>query len=157
MVCALKSSIYTEINYRNRVYHLYKSVPFTEKQPRRPETDTKNCVEVFPLAYSVRKNRATFSDVQLLPEIFRWNDPKSSNPFTTFQHNFRETFCKCVVVFIRESQNWGISFPPSVISPSTMLLSCAVISRAGDNSQILSMYNNGYYCLVSISLLHSRF
>ena len=79
---------------------MYKSVPFTEKQPRRPETDTKNGFEDFPLAYSVRKNRDTFSDVQLLPEIFRWNDSKNSNLFTTFQQNFRETFCKCIVVFI---------------------------------------------------------
>ena len=30
----------------------------------------------FRLEYSVRKNRTTFSDVPLLPEIFRWNDPK---------------------------------------------------------------------------------
>ena len=30
----------------------------------------------FHLEYSVRKNRTTFSDVPLLPEIFRWNDPK---------------------------------------------------------------------------------
>ena len=80
------------MNYWNRVYHLYKSVPFTEKQPRRPETDTKNGFEDFPLVYYVRKNRATFSDVRLLPEIFRRNEPKSSNPFTTFQQNFRETF-----------------------------------------------------------------
>ena len=31
--------------YRNRVYHLYKSVPFTEKQPRRPETGIKDGFE----------------------------------------------------------------------------------------------------------------
>ena len=31
----------------------------------------------FPFGYSVRKNRTTFSDVPLLPEIFWWNDPKS--------------------------------------------------------------------------------
>ena len=28
------------------------------------------------------KNRTTFSDFQLLPEIFRWNDPRRFVPFT---------------------------------------------------------------------------
>ena len=32
----------------------------------------------FRLEYFVRKNRTTFSDVPLLPEIFRWEDPKKS-------------------------------------------------------------------------------
>ena len=31
----------------------------------------------FPLEYSIWKNRTTFSDVPLLPEIFRLEDPKS--------------------------------------------------------------------------------
>ena len=30
----------------------------------------------FRLQHSVRKNKTTFSDVQLLPEIFLWNDSK---------------------------------------------------------------------------------
>ena len=34
----------------------------------------------FHLEYSVRKNRSTFSEVPLLPEIFCWNDPKSQLP-----------------------------------------------------------------------------
>ena len=42
---------------------------------------------------SVRKNRTTFSDVPLLPDIFRWDNPKSRVPFT-FQTDFSETFCK---------------------------------------------------------------
>ena len=46
-----------------------------------------------PLKYSVRKNRTTFSDVPLLPEIFRWKDPKGRVPFT-LQPDFPETFCK---------------------------------------------------------------
>ena len=36
----------------------------------------------FRLEYFVRKNRTTFSDVPLLQEIFRWEDPKSRVPFT---------------------------------------------------------------------------
>ena len=34
-----------EISSRNRVYHLYKSVPFTEKRPRRPETSIEDGFE----------------------------------------------------------------------------------------------------------------
>ena len=48
-----------------------------------PETGIKEVIEEilntnFGLEFSVRKNRTAFSDVTLLPEIFRWNDPKSS-------------------------------------------------------------------------------
>ena len=73
-------------------------VPLTEKRPRMPETGIKEVIEEilntnFGLEYSVRKNRTAFSDVTLLQEIFRWNDPKSSVPFT-FQSYFPETFCK---------------------------------------------------------------
>ena len=45
------------------------------------------------LEYFVRKNRTTFSDVPLLPEIFRWVDPKSRVPFT-FELDFPENSCK---------------------------------------------------------------
>ena len=45
----------------------------------------------FRLEYSARKNRTTFSDVSLLPHIFRWNDPKSRVPFT-FQPDFPDNF-----------------------------------------------------------------
>ena len=37
------------------------------------------------------EKQATFSVVSLLPEIFRWNDPRSRVPFT-FQPGFTETF-----------------------------------------------------------------
>ena len=58
-----------------------KSVRFTGKRPRRAETGIKlkawkKWNANFRLEYSVRKNRTTFSDVPLLPEIFCWNDPK---------------------------------------------------------------------------------
>ena len=42
---------------------------------------------------SIWKNRTSFSDVPLLPEIFCWNDPKSHIP-DIFQPDFPETFCK---------------------------------------------------------------
>ena len=47
----------------------------------------------FPLEYSIRKNRTTFSDVPLLLEIFRWEDPNSRLPFT-FQPDFQDNSCK---------------------------------------------------------------
>ena len=47
----------------------------------------------FRLEYFVRKNRTTFSDDPLLPEIFRWEDPKSRVPFT-FEPDFPENSCK---------------------------------------------------------------
>ena len=74
---------------------LCESVPFIGKRPRRPETGIKDGFEEwntnFCLKYSVGKNRTTLSDVPLLPEIFRWKDPKSRVPFT-FQENFPESF-----------------------------------------------------------------
>ena len=77
--------------------HLYKSVQFTEKRPRRPGYGIKQGSEEmehdFPLEQSVRKNRTTFSNVPLLPKIFRWNDTKSRLLFI-FQLQVLETFCK---------------------------------------------------------------
>ena len=49
----------------------------------------KKCDANLRLEYSVRKNRTTFSDDPLLPEIFCWNDPKKS---FTFQPDFSDTF-----------------------------------------------------------------
>ena len=75
-----------EILSWNRVYHLYKSVPFTEKRPQRPETGIKHGFEEteheFRFGIFRPEKRTTFSDVPLLPKIFRWNDPKSRVPFT---------------------------------------------------------------------------
>ena len=45
----------------------------------------------FRLERYVRKNGTTFSDVPVLPEIFRCNDPKRRFPFT-FQPDFPELF-----------------------------------------------------------------
>ena len=76
------------ISSRNRIYHLYKSLPFTEKRPRMPETGIK---DGFSEMKKKKNIRTTFSDVPLLPEIFCWNDPKSLVPFT-LQPDFPETF-----------------------------------------------------------------
>ena len=40
--------------------------------------DLKEWDTNFRVEYSIRKNRTTFSDVPLLPEILRWEHPKSS-------------------------------------------------------------------------------
>ena len=60
---------------RNRLSHLYKSVPFTEK------TDAKTWKRNH-LEHSARKNRITFWGIPLLPQIFRCDDPESRVPFT---------------------------------------------------------------------------
>ena len=60
---------------RNRLSHLYKSVPFTEK------TDAKTWKRNH-LEHSVRKNRITFWGIPLLLQIFRCDDPESRVPFT---------------------------------------------------------------------------
>ena len=71
-------------------------LPFVQISTNRfhlPKNGAKNIPETgintnFRLEHSVRENRTTFSDVLLLPEIFRWNDPKS---VFTFQLDFPET------------------------------------------------------------------
>ena len=63
------------------------------KRPRRPESDVKDSSEKkinlkkFRWEHSVRKNRTTFPDVPLLPEIPRRNDQKNSLT-TGFSGNF---------------------------------------------------------------------
>ena len=80
------------ISSRNHVYHLYKSDPFTgnDREGLKPvlKLTLKKWNTNFRLEYSARKNKTTFSDVSLLLQIFRWNDPKSRVPFT-FQPDFR--------------------------------------------------------------------
>ena len=71
-------------------------LPFVQISTNRfhlPKNGAKNIPQTgintnFRLEHSVRENRTTFSDVPLLPEIFRWNDPKS---VFTFQLHFPET------------------------------------------------------------------
>ena len=58
-----------QILSRNRIYHLYKSVPFTEKRPQSPENGIKDGFEemgheISVWNISVRNHRTTFSDVR---------------------------------------------------------------------------------------------
>ena len=74
---------------------LHKSVPFKNgREGLRLELKmvVKKWNSNFRLEHSVRKNRTVFSDVPLLPESSRWNNPKSRVP-CTFQLDFPETFC----------------------------------------------------------------
>ena len=65
------------LNDRVHITIMYKSVPFTEKRPRKPETGIKGGFEEtrprvqFRLKRSVRKNKTVVIDVPLRPEIFR--------------------------------------------------------------------------------------
>ena len=75
-----------------------KSVRFTGKRPRRPETGIKLMAwkkwnAKFRLEYSFRKNRTSFSDVPLLPEISCWNDPKKACSIY-FPTGFSRNVCK---------------------------------------------------------------
>ena len=112
------------ISPRNRIYHLYESVPLIAKRRRRPETGIKDGLKKWntgqlyfqdlpiynklnissakvgknrhPLPFEIfrPKNRTSFSDVPLLLEIFRWNEDPKSRLLFTFQQNFPESFCK---------------------------------------------------------------
>ena len=75
-----------------------KSVRFTGKRPRRAETGIKlkawkKWNANFRLEYSFRKNRTSFSDVPLLPEISCWNDPKKACSIY-FPTGFSRNVCK---------------------------------------------------------------
>ena len=85
------------ISSLNGVYHLDQSFPFSKNGRENPENGIKDGLEEMEheirLEQSVQKNRTIFSDIPLLLEIFRWNDPKGYVPFT-FQTDFPETNCK---------------------------------------------------------------
>ena len=80
-----KSLIYIGNLGRHSV-SLFDRIPFAEKRPRRPETGIKDAISQMEHEFQFPKfrkeKRTTFSDVPLLTEIFRWNDPKSAVPFT---------------------------------------------------------------------------
>ena len=60
----------------------------------RVETGIKGGFEEMEYEFPFRiSDRTTFSDVPLLPEIFRWITQKRPVLFT-FQPDFPETFCK---------------------------------------------------------------
>ena len=81
-----------EISPRSRFYHLHKSRQIGSIYRK---TEAKSILETgintnLRLEHSVRESRTNFSDVLLLPKIFRWNDPKRRVPFT-LQPDFPET------------------------------------------------------------------
>ena len=67
---------------------MYKSATFAEKRQRKPETGIKYGFEEMD-----REFRPGETEIPLLPEIFRWNDPESRARFT-FQPDFADPFCK---------------------------------------------------------------
>ena len=82
---------------RNGVYHLYQSFPFSKNGSENSENGIKGGLEEMEheihLKHSVQKKRTTFSDIPLLLETFRSNDPKGYVPFT-LQPDFAGTNCK---------------------------------------------------------------
>ena len=68
-----------------------------KKRSPKPETGIKHGFEQmeqrFPCGILRPEYRTTFSGLPLLPEIFRWNDPKDRVTFT-FQQDIPETFCE---------------------------------------------------------------
>lgn len=62
---------------------MHKSIPFTDKPPRKPETVIKDWFEQMK---HDRENRTTFSDNLLLPEMFHGDDSKSHVEFPLIFH-----------------------------------------------------------------------
>ena len=84
--------------FRKRVYHC-------TYQFHLPENDREGLMLVSKMAlkkwnanlclqYFVRKNRTTFSDVPLLPEVFPLERSKPGRVSYTYQPDFPESFCK---------------------------------------------------------------
>ena len=75
----------------------FEKIKLPKKRPRRPEPGIKDGFEeiehVFPLGIFRPENRTTFSDVPLLPEIYRWNDPMTNEAFS-LPPDFPATICK---------------------------------------------------------------
>ena len=84
--------------FTNHVYHCTNHFHL-------PENDREGLILVskmalkkwntnFCLQHSVRKNRTTFSDVPLPPEVFPLERPKPGRVSFTYQQDFPESFCK---------------------------------------------------------------
>ena len=86
------------ISFQNRIFHLYKSVLFTQQRPRRPETGIKGDFdekehECSFEKYSIWKNRTSFSYVPLLSVISAGTNKRASRVPFAFQTEFLETSC----------------------------------------------------------------
>ena len=83
---------------RNRVYHLYKSVSFSEKRPLRREAGVKDDFEKMEHEFPFETFRPEKQDYLIRYSVALGNlplkrpDPKSRVPFN--QPDFPETFCK---------------------------------------------------------------
>ena len=81
----------------NRVFHVYKSVSFSEKRPPSRETGVKNDFEEMeqeiPSGTFCLEEQGYLYRCSMLPKIFHQNDPESRFPFT-LQPDSPETFCK---------------------------------------------------------------
>ena len=107
------------ISFQNRIFHLYKSVLFTQQRPRRPKTGIKR------MTLMKRKTNFSFKiippgktglpfHVPLLSEISAGTNKRASRVPFTFQPEFLETSCRvwpsivnCEWVFINYfSKDW---------------------------------------------------
>ena len=83
---------------RNNVYHFRRSVPLTEKRPRKPETGIKDGFEEMKHEFLFGIFRPEKGEnllrCSVAPGNFPLNDTKSRVPLVTFQLDFPETFCK---------------------------------------------------------------
>ena len=83
---------YSFISSRNRVYRLYKSYPFTEKRPRRPETGIKDGFEEMEREFPFETFRPGKQDYPIKCSVAPGNFPLqiSCSIQFTFQPDFRE-------------------------------------------------------------------
>ena len=134
--------------FRNCVYHLPKSGQFAEKRPRRPETGTKrwlwrNGTRIPVWEIPSGKNRTTFSDVPLLPEIFRWNDPRRFVPLLSNRIFWKlfENGKQPKIAIIKNIQSYFLSSKVSSNLPTQSLIDwlpfCKVLVPAGHALQLV--------------------
>ena len=94
MVCKIQHWL---ISSQNRVYHLYKSVPFTKKRTQKPEPSIKDDFEEmehgFPFGIFLPEKQDYLFRCSVAPRNFPMERPKSLVRFT-FQPDFPENFGK---------------------------------------------------------------
>ena len=98
----------------------------------------------FRLEYSIRKNRTTFSDVLLLPEIFRWEDTESRAPF--FPTGFPRTSERVVLCFRMEYSKPKFVFHSFKAIFDTSLMAATLVSQTNLLGVVLFSYVNALFC-----------
>ena len=101
-----------------------------KKRPRRPEPGIKDGFDEwdakFRLEYSVRKNRTTFSDVSLLPEIFSGTTQKvvrhllSKRIFWKILVNGKQPVISIAITWQKTKHTKGCRVQHEDFSPQTM-------------------------------------